>query len=524
MYLSTDGTSTAHHVGIVYAVDSSYIYYVDGNNTTTTPHGVAKSNKKRNSSAILGYGNPAYTSSGSMTSEPVKNYSIDNVKIASVDTNQVTITWSTTNLPRCAMVVNAGNKTWKSSYAVGNASVATNTFSATFNRSNLADCPNTVNILIYGYSTTSGAGANETVHKVTYNSNVTGEFLFPSKADLYHSDSVPSNMLSHGVFSGWVISDTSSISKVTITVNGTSINAQLVDRTDVSKVYPAYKYIRGYILTLSPYYVKDGVNSYSVEASLSNGKKYTIKSGTFKADKVDCIYDDDFFRMRYASNSYINKLTTAAAREKFFYENLNNKFSDGYTKDYLCGSMVCDLGYYYSANEDLKKKNLNGYQIYDHFICYGLKSSKWQEYRAISPWVSLNYLHNTYSDLKNMTPQQLINWAATYGVKIDQRILSNTNAAKAYRNFYQCIQYASLNKDLVKVFSTPILTPDFKKSSCSSYWSHLWNYGVSERRNTSNSFNVSVYCKNAELSSNATPWQIFYHYCNIGYAKNIKTK
>lgn len=524
VYLSTDGTATAHHVGIVYAVDNSYIYYVDGNNTTTSPHGVAKSKKARNNSAILGYGNPAYTSSGSTVSKPVKTYSIDNVKIASIDANQVTITWSTTNLPRCVMVVNAGNKSWRSSYAVGNTSITTNTFSATFNRSNLTNCPDTVNILLYGYSTASGAGANETLHRVTYNSSTTGQLVFPSKPDLYYSDSVPVNMISHGQFAGWVISDAASISKVTITVNGTPINAQIVTRSDVSKVYSGYKYIKGYTLTISPYYVRNGLNSYSVVVSLSNGKTYTIKSGTFKAEKVNCIYDDDFFKMHYASNSYVSKLKTAADREKFFYDNLNNKFSDGYTKDYLCGSMVCDLGYYYSANADLKKRGWNGWQIYEHFLHYGLKASGGKEYRAVSPWVSLNYLHNTYPDLKSMTPEQLIIWAATYGAKIDQRLLSNTNAAKAYRNFYQCTQYASLNKDLVKAYSKPELTPDLKKTSCNKYWFHLWNYGISEGRRTSNNFNVSTYCKNSGLPSNTSPWGVFYHYCNIGYAKKIKTK
>lgn len=340
----------------------------------------------------------------------------------------------------------------------------------------------------------------------------------------YYSEDVPENMLSHGKFSGWIVADLS-ISNVCITVNGTKLYAKLETRGDVSKAYPTYKYVKGYSLTISPYYVKDGKNSYSVVAKLSNGESCTIQSGKFTAEKVDCIYDDTFFKMRYASNKSINSLKTAAEREKFFYDNLNKKVSDGYKKDYLCGSMVCDLGYYYSANKDLARiDDWEGYQIYDHFIHNGLKAAAGKEYRAVSPWVSLKYLHDKYADLKSMTPEHLLTWAATWGVKFDQRLLANTNAAKAYKKFYNCAQYASKNGDLVTAFSKPGFAENFSKSSCDKYWKHLWECGVAEKRVTSNNFDVRIYCKNAGLKSKSSAWQVFYHYCNSGYAKGIKTK
>lgn len=51
------GTSTPSHVGIVYKVDSSYVYYVHGNSSANN---VAYGKASRSASDVLGYGRPNY--------------------------------------------------------------------------------------------------------------------------------------------------------------------------------------------------------------------------------------------------------------------------------------------------------------------------------------------------------------------------------------------------------------------------------------------------------------------------------
>lgn len=522
VYFSTDGSSTAHHVGIIYAVDSNRIYYVDGNNVSMQPHGVAKSSKARSNASILGYAKPDYSNTKTpptWNSEPSNNasYSIDNVKITEISSDQISFSWDTTNLPMCAVLVSCSNgNSWRSNNTLGNVNQVKNSFNATFNKSSILNCLNTVKISIYAYS--SSSGGNETLHNITYGSSI-GSVTFPTKNEITWSESVPDNMLSHGLFSGWIVSDEGQVSSIKITINGTTRSAQLTKRDDVKKAYPDYKYAIGYSMNVTPYYVNDGANSYNIEVQYSNGEKHIIKNGTFQAMKNNWIYDDAFFKAKYADNINVKNCRNSAEREEFFYENLNKKVNG----EYLTGSIVCDLNYYYNANPDLRKNGITtGYQIYDHFIKYALKSGK--EYRAVSPWVSLSYLHGTYSDLKNMAPEQLFIWAATYGAKIDGRLLNNTNEGKAFHQFYQVNQYAKLNTDLIKKYGEPFLSDNFQQMNCSAYWNHIWLYGINDRRSSSDNFNIAAYCKNANLDQSTSGWNIFNHYCSIGYKKRIKTK
>ena len=64
----------AGHVGIVYSVDSSNVYTIEGNTSSASGvvangGGVAKKSYSRSYSKILGYGNPAYSNSTTPTTE-----------------------------------------------------------------------------------------------------------------------------------------------------------------------------------------------------------------------------------------------------------------------------------------------------------------------------------------------------------------------------------------------------------------------------------------------------------------------
>lgn len=514
----TCGSKYYGHIGIY--VGNGYFIHATGGKVQKTS--LVKTNWKNKFRGWGYHGNIRVVgeANGSITTTeptPSKNYSISNVKVAYIDSERITITWSTSNLPRACMTVITGSQSWKTSYAIGNASSSSNSFSATFYRKNVSNCPSTVQILIYGYSNTSGAGQNETVHRVTYNASA-GYVSFPVKQNISWSERIPHEMISQGTFTGWIVSDTSEIRNVTVTVNNMTLTAKLVTRADVSKAYPNYKYHKGYNLTISPYYINNGTNSYSVKATLADGTTIAVKSGTFIGQKIDCLFDPAFFKARYAGVAAVERLTSDKQLEKYFYDNMNMKV-DG---EYLVPSMLYSPSYYVNNSTDLKsQKWTTAEQSYDHFVRYCIKRG---EYRAISPWVSLYYLHNTYSDLKHMSPEALLNWASTWGLKLDQRLMSNTNQAKAFQRFYQVSSYAALNIDLVRAFSKPNLVSDFNRSNADKYWRHLWENGISEGRNTSNLFNVSKYRQNAGLSSIASAWTVFNHYCNTGYPRGIRTK
>lgn len=485
----------------------------DGRNGVKKYHITWSSFYSKNSAMSMYRAYNANVNPNTNTIVPTIKYSIDNVKITYIDSDKITVAWSTTNLPRVCMVVTAGDQSWKTPYATGSS------FSATFNRSSIPNCPSIVQILLYGYSNISGAGENETVHRVTYNASA-GYVAFPVREDKSWSESVPNKMLSSGNFRGWVISDTSPISSVEVAINGTILKASLFTRDDVSSAYPDYKYVKGYNLDITPYFVKDGSNIYSVKAILANGKSITVTSGSFTASKVECLFDPVFFKARYSEIPAVKKLTSDKQLEQYFYEHMNTKV-DG---EYLVPSMVFNPTYYVNSNYDLKEQGWkSAMEIYDHFIKYCMKAGK-GEFRATSPWCSLYYMHNTYGDLKDMSAEKLLNWAATYGLKLDQRLLAPTNQARAFRKFYQISEYAALNPDLIQTYGQPAMLSDFSKTGAQKYWNHLFTYGINENRRTSKSFNIAVYRKNAELDSQASAWTVLQHYCNVGYSKGIKTK
>ena len=54
------GSSATTHVGIVDYTSGNTVYYIDGNNTSMTPHGVQYSNCSLDRSDLWGFVTPAY--------------------------------------------------------------------------------------------------------------------------------------------------------------------------------------------------------------------------------------------------------------------------------------------------------------------------------------------------------------------------------------------------------------------------------------------------------------------------------
>lgn len=432
---------------------------------------------------------------------------ISNVSIKNIDSDNVTFSWNTTG-KRSVVVVTCGKKSWKSGF------YTSSNPTCTFYRKSIPGCTKSVQIRIYSYTNSGSAntpGQGECCHLMTYGTML-GYVNFPDQAPKGYVEVTPNNMIAQGKFTGWVISETA-IDSVKVTINGTTYNARLSNRADVKKAYPTYSYVKGWSLSLTPYEVKDGNNSYKITANFADGKSYTVQTGTFRAEKLDCLFDPVYFKAKYYRDSNVSKLTTDAQLERYYYHNLNKSYDP---------SMLFSPVYYTgSANADLNKKGWSGIQSYEHFVHYGIKSGK--EYRATSEFVNLSYLHTHYSDLKKKTPEELLQWASTWGLKYDQRLLANSNAAKAFRKFYNCSEYASLNADLLHAFSKPVAVAVFGKTNAEKYWRHLWTYGIMEKRNTSKSFNVKTYLKNAKINSNSS-YQIFSHYISTGYSKKVKTK
>lgn len=82
--VSSSDPNGIHHVGIVYKVDSTYVYYYDGNNTSKTPHCVADSKRTLNSEQIYGYITPDYSSSSDITYAKGEDQSHITIKWAKV--------------------------------------------------------------------------------------------------------------------------------------------------------------------------------------------------------------------------------------------------------------------------------------------------------------------------------------------------------------------------------------------------------------------------------------------------------
>lgn len=507
VYISTDGSQTAHHVGIVYASDNTYVYYVDGNNVTTSPHSVCKSKKSRSAAGILGYATPNYSGQApAVPDAPPETAKISNVSICHINADEISFTWQTTG-KRSLVVVADESKEWKSDFFTSANPVCT------FKRSYISGCSKTVQIRIYSYTNSGGAnvaGQGESCHLMTY--GTIGYVSFPERSTQSWVEKLPENMIAQGKFVGWIACE-KAINSVKIIINGISYNASLTSRADVVRAYPDYSYAKGWSLSITPYEIKDGNNSYEIIAELSGGERYIIQSGSFRAEKLNCLFDPVYFKARYYRDSEVRKLTTDDQLERYYYHNLDKSYEP---------SMLFDPIYYTgSANADLKK-GWNGIQSYEHFVHYGIKSQK--EYRATSEFVNLSYLHQKYADLRKMTPEQLLEWTASWGLKIDGRLLADTNSARAFKKFYDCREYANMNGDLISAYGRPVMVSDFDYTQAEKYWQHLWRYGVLEGRYVSKSFCVSVYVKNAKIPSNSSSYQIFNHFVTTGYANGIKTR
>lgn len=89
--VSSSDSNGIHHVGIVYKVDSTYVYYYDGNNVSKTPHCVADSKRALDSYQIYGYVTPDYSSANNITYAKGDDQSHITIKWAKV-TNATTYT------------------------------------------------------------------------------------------------------------------------------------------------------------------------------------------------------------------------------------------------------------------------------------------------------------------------------------------------------------------------------------------------------------------------------------------------
>lgn len=178
IYIAPSGGNTAHHVGIVYSVDNSKVYYVDGNNTTTKPHSVKKSSKKRNDSKVLGYGVPAYTDvvpnptpapNPNPAPNPYPVPSINSVTINGIDNGSISFSFSVNN-GTLAKVVIESTLTGKTKVDSFTSNLSNITY--TFNRMSMPTGGNQYHIYLYAYSGSVNNYKNEQVHKMTYGSTM----------------------------------------------------------------------------------------------------------------------------------------------------------------------------------------------------------------------------------------------------------------------------------------------------------------------------------------------------------------
>lgn len=80
IFINCDSGPGPDHVGLVTGADASRVYYVDGNNTSTSPHSVCRWGRSRNWSQIIGYGNPAYTGGETVEGAGPDEYKVTGLK------------------------------------------------------------------------------------------------------------------------------------------------------------------------------------------------------------------------------------------------------------------------------------------------------------------------------------------------------------------------------------------------------------------------------------------------------------
>jgi len=515
VYFSTDGTSTAHHVGIVYNVDNSYVYYVDGNNTTMNPHGVCKSKKVGTSAKILGYASPNYIGttpdlSGGVGTNAI-NTSITNVRITDITSNELTVIWDTVNCKRTKVVVTSlnNNKTLSSDmYSNNNGCYG---LSFTFKKSMISGCGSEISLFIYGYSNLSGAGENETIHRVMYG-NKANVVQFMSLDTKYYIEHAPSNLVTTDTISGWVASE-KTIIRIQIHINAKSYAATISNRSDVASAYPDYLSgsTIGFQLSVNPSMnIVNGDNKFKVIVYYNDGTNETVCEKSFTAEKPAIINPAWIYAKYCTINTSIKAIGYDPVRlEEYWYQ-------EGCSKG-IAPSPVFDFVTYKSSNPDVAEGYRTNTELYYHFVHYAIKND---EMRKLSPFFDLTF-YMTYDDLKKAYGNDVYSYIIhylQYGIA-EGRLGANTREAKAFVKFYNCKSYAKMNADVKKVYGSGTTV-----ESSNNLFNHFLINGIKEQRQTSNDMDIKVYCLNTGITSTGVGFNVLEHYINTGYAKNIKSK
>ncbi len=400
IYLSTDGTSTAHHVGIVYAIENNKVYYVDGNNTTTDPHSVCKSSKSLTSKSILGYGSPNYKSSTDNDNTPVGKPSIDNVKILDISSKTMKFSFDVNNATKLVRIVVINKKTGQESKQDFYPKQARNyTLDWNFNEQE----GNEYYVRIYAYS--QKTGSNETLHAITYG-NTIGLVQLPKaetkpsiEVGSYLENTPSSEVFLEDIVRGWAIVKGSNIAKFTVWINGEEVEIEKATRKDVENVYPNHN-CAGWQWTVNMADLVDGDNAYSIRVHLSNGEIREIAKGTIKAKKVN-LFDVNYFWDKYSkTDSKVRSIgKNKRALERYFY-------AEGIQKG-MSPSVIIVLSEYKQLNSDVARVVGNDNKsLMNHLLRYTLNGKG--EYRRLTSKFSLEAYRNKNGDLSKMSPKELV--------------------------------------------------------------------------------------------------------------------
>lgn len=493
IFFQTVNPGTANHVGIVYATDNSYVYYVDGNNTTTSPHGVARSKKALSNSSILGYGVPAYnnvSAQNSVTSAPI----INSVQITSIDSSHVSLHTNVSNAGLVRIV--AISKTTGQQTTTDFTSNLDNV-NYTFNTSSMTNPGKDYYIRIYAYTTTSGG--NETLHEVTYGDAV-GSVRLPNLEMLNNVDLMPSELITTGRVAGWVIGE-NPIERVTVVVNGTEYECDRVERDDVKAAFPNYNTSKaGFDIELNAAWARNGENSLTIRAYTSGNNYVDIYNGSFQAVRLDDAYFDcNWYYLKYhKTDSEIAAIGQDPERLKEHY------FAKGIAKGYS-PNIGFEPSWYCKKNPDINQTMLDAYK---HFVMYTLGNG---ELRDCSPYFSMQYYKAINKDLQNMTSAELLKHYLEYGCQ-ESRPGSSTSAAMALAKMFNAAEYAKNNEDIKNAFGN-----GKNRESNLLLWNHWLTYGIKEKRISSDKFNLTYYVTKYGITDGETA---FWRYIDSGYANH----
>lgn len=354
IYLSTDGTSTAHHVGIVYAVDDTNVYYVDGNNTKKSPHRVAKSERARDAKDVLGYGNPAYDSVSmpSSATASIPFPSIHSVNIHGIDSTTINFSFSVSNGTLAKIVIESTltGETITKSYTSGLSNI-----SYSFNRIDMPTGGNQYHIYLYAYSGSANNYGNEQIHKMTYGSTMQCvtfpntldndqvkaiTFNYKFYADLnedlkniygYDEAALYKHWLRYGVKEGR-IGDPGFSSSFYLKYNG-----------DLSKAYGSNDYAKAYF-----HYITWGYNEERISAPVFSAKYYLDKN----KDVANTFGNNNLFKAAVHFNANAGGMDEFRDSSQFYYGN-----------------------YYKDNNGDLS--TMTSYQLLLHYYKYGIEEKRY---------------------------------------------------------------------------------------------------------------------------------------------------